>query len=362
MYLQVCRLLKYFGIMFADQLLNSYGECFDWKNFRRWKHLDSKGPVLLWFTLVSGFVKDGNLVKNAFPTVESPLKLDVLNTDHFSFVYSSLKDAFLPVILVYTDGSVKNFGTSDAVKGAAAYFSDLSLHVGVEVHGLLSSTLAEMQAIALALECVPAFSDVIVFSDSQAFLDACQAELSLAKVKSYSGVLGNEHADCLADTAMSSELFFPANIKENFLLANGRVISGKARHFIRIVNDTIRRFQWKFGLGLSVVDSSQIGDINWFCTALGLVLDNWLTETKTFFVDSKLAMFSLVEFVWSLQCGLLGVDGSLCNVVWGLPVRISGGVAHLLEVGRGHVVSFGLSSSCLFFISVAGEVMVNIVA
>ncbi|KAG9299745.1 hypothetical protein G9A89_013105 [Geosiphon pyriformis] len=424
--------------MFADQLLNSHGECFNWKNFRHWKCLNPRGPVLLWFTLVLGFVKDGGLVKGASPAVESPLKLDVLDMNHFSFVCSSLKNASLPVILVYTDGSVKNFGTFNAVGGAATYFSDLGLHVGVEVHGLLSSTLAEMQAIVLALECVLAFSDVIVLSDSQASLDACQAESSLvvldfhnrcwAKVKSYSGVLGNEHADCLADTTTSSGLFLPANIKENFLLADGRVISGKACRFIRIVNDTVRRFQWEFGPGSSVVDFLQIGNINWFCTVSvwhpdshmsagytsrttaslctylmkalhrrlpvtvrkclynrnypsvscihcgkslassvsngdlytalckSLVLDDWLTEAKTFFVDSKLAMSSLVKFIRSLQCGSLGVDRSLCNIVWGLPTRISDGVAHLLGVNRGYTVSFGLSSSHLFFISAAGEV------
>ncbi|KAG9300109.1 hypothetical protein G9A89_000849 [Geosiphon pyriformis] len=451
------------------------------KNFCHWKCLDPRGPVPLWFTLVLGFVKDGGLVKGASPTVESPLKLNVLDMDHFSFVHSSLKDASLPVISVYTDSSVKNFGTSDAVERAATYFSDLGLHIDVEVHGLLLSILAEMQAIALVLECILAFSDVIVLSNSQVFLDACQAESSLVapdfynrcwvehchitnlvklKIKGHFDVLDNEHADCLANAAMSSELFLPANIKENFLLADGRVISSKAHHFIRIANDTVRRFQWEFGSGSSVMDSLQIGDINWFCTASvwhpdshilaeytsritvslctylmkalhrrlpvavrkclynqnypsvsciccgegilcehsslwrsltkatlsssvvlqslvssvsnsdlytalckGLVLDDWLTEAKTFFVDSKLVMSSLVEFIRTEmeQHGSLGVDGSLCNIVWSLPARISGGVTHLLGVNKGHMVSFGLSSSHLFFTSAAGEVMVNIV-
>ncbi|KAG9290474.1 hypothetical protein G9A89_002449 [Geosiphon pyriformis] len=427
-----------------------------------------------------GFVKNSGLVKGASPAVESPLKLDILDMDHFSFVYSSLKDASLPVISVYINSSIKNFGTSDAVEGAATYFSDLGLHVGVEVHGLLSSTLAEMQAIALtelSLVALDFHNKCWVECHHIANLVKCKnISVVWVKVKGHSGVLSNEHADCLTDTATSSGLFLPANIKENFLLADGKVISGKAHHFIRIANNTVRHFQWEFRSGLSVVDSSWIGDINWFCTVLvwhpdshmsagytsrttaslhtylmktlhrrlpvavrkhlynrnypsvsciccgevefsdhsftchldflmcqgilcehsslwksftgatlsssavlqslassvsdsdlytalckNLVLDNWLTEAKTFFVDSKLAMLRLVEFIQSLQHGLLGADGSLCNIVQGFPARISGGVAYLLGVDRGHVVSFGLSSSHLFFTSAAGEVMVNIV-
>ncbi|KAG9293875.1 hypothetical protein G9A89_019213 [Geosiphon pyriformis] len=127
---------------------------------------EHRGPVPLWFMLVSDFVKSGGLVKDFFSTFEFLSKLDVSNTDHFGFVRSSLKDASLPIISVYTDSSVKGFGTSDAVGGAATYFSNLGLHIGVEVHSMLSSTLAEMQAVVLALECIPASSNVIVFFNS----------------------------------------------------------------------------------------------------------------------------------------------------------------------------------------------------
>ncbi|KAG9304618.1 hypothetical protein G9A89_020182 [Geosiphon pyriformis] len=84
-----------------------------------------------------------------------------------------LKDASLSMISVYTDSSVKDFGTFDAVRGMAAYFSDLGLHIGVEIHDLLLSILTEMQTVALALKCILASSNVTVFSDSQASLNAC---------------------------------------------------------------------------------------------------------------------------------------------------------------------------------------------
>ncbi|KAG9307668.1 hypothetical protein G9A89_023233 [Geosiphon pyriformis] len=141
--------------------------------------MDPRGLVPLWFILVSDFIKSGGLVKSSSPTFEFPFKLDVSNTDSFGFIYFSLKDAFLLMISVYTNGSVKGFGTFNAVRRTAAYFFDLGLHIGVKIYGLLLSTLAKMQTVVLVLKCIPAFSNITVFSNSQAFLDACQAELRL---------------------------------------------------------------------------------------------------------------------------------------------------------------------------------------
>ncbi|KAG9287370.1 hypothetical protein G9A89_023742 [Geosiphon pyriformis] len=55
--------------------------------------------------------------------------------------------------------------------GAAAFFKDINLGLGVEVSGMVSSTLVKLQAIVLAFECVPSLSSVYLFSDSQAALN-----------------------------------------------------------------------------------------------------------------------------------------------------------------------------------------------
>ncbi|KAG9295343.1 hypothetical protein G9A89_013372 [Geosiphon pyriformis] len=103
--------------------------------------------------------------------------LNVFNTDSIGVIYSSLKNAFLSKISIYTDGSIKNFGTSSAARETAAYFSDLGLHI---------------------------------------------------RVKSHSGVLGNKHTNRLADLATSSGLVLLANIKKKFLLANSKAIFDNA--------------------------------------------------------------------------------------------------------------------------------------
>ncbi|KAG9302945.1 hypothetical protein G9A89_022362 [Geosiphon pyriformis] len=60
--------------------------------------------------------------------------------------------------------------------GAVAFFEDIDLGLNVEVSGLVSSTMAELQAIALALECVSPSCLVDLFSNNQTALDACKSE------------------------------------------------------------------------------------------------------------------------------------------------------------------------------------------
>ncbi|KAG9300445.1 hypothetical protein G9A89_010070 [Geosiphon pyriformis] len=75
-------------------------------------------------------------------------------------------------LFVYTDGFLKNLGTVDCKAGTAAFFENINLDLGIGVLGLISSTMAELQAIVLALKCVLISSSVRLFSDSQSALDA----------------------------------------------------------------------------------------------------------------------------------------------------------------------------------------------
>ncbi|KAG9285603.1 hypothetical protein G9A89_009243 [Geosiphon pyriformis] len=55
---------------------------------------------------------------------------------------------------VYTDRSLRGLGTVDCKASPAVYFEDIDLDLDIGVLGLMLSTLAKMQVIALALECV----------------------------------------------------------------------------------------------------------------------------------------------------------------------------------------------------------------
>ncbi|KAG9292125.1 hypothetical protein G9A89_005269 [Geosiphon pyriformis] len=122
-------------------------------------------------------VLDSNLVK---------AKVDVImegwTKKHF-YEFGVICDHLLGVnashLSVYMDGSLSSLGTLDMKTGTAVFFKNIGLSLGVEVSGLVSSIMAKLQAVALALECIPFYSSVQIFSDSQSALNAYKLELDL---------------------------------------------------------------------------------------------------------------------------------------------------------------------------------------
>ncbi|KAG9306304.1 hypothetical protein G9A89_018187 [Geosiphon pyriformis] len=181
------------------------------------------------------------------------IAMDVCSLGTVSRLSQCLSSTNLGVVSVYTNESLRDLGSCEMKCGAAAYFSDLDLSISAKVGGLVSSTMVELQAIALALECVLSDSLVVVYSDSQAALDVCVTESALVssnfhnhcwmeqhsiinfvkgkqldvfwhKVKKHSGVIGNECADELASLAVNSFLALPVLVKKRFIKANRMVV------------------------------------------------------------------------------------------------------------------------------------------
>ncbi|KAG9298239.1 hypothetical protein G9A89_002727 [Geosiphon pyriformis] len=153
--------------------------------------------------------------------------MNVLDSKVFFLVKDGLHDIWSSCFEMYTNGSLRNAGLVDVVCSAAMYFLVLDRSVGIVVGSLLSSTLAELQTVVLALECIPSSCRVILHTDSQAAIDACLSELFCAmpdfrnwywlerhhifnlvrekdfkmvwvKIKGHSGVLGNVKSDLVA--------------------------------------------------------------------------------------------------------------------------------------------------------------------
>ncbi|KAG9303344.1 hypothetical protein G9A89_013670 [Geosiphon pyriformis] len=194
-------------------------------------------------------------------------------------------------ISVYMDGSLMNFSTENCAAGAGVFFSDINLGLGVGVLSLLSSTLAEIQAIVLALECIPHSSSVHLFFNSQAVLNACKSELDLVcpdfcnhcwvkhqlvvniiysknlrvewhKVKDHSGMVGNEYADVIAGASSHSGWFFSLQLNVHFLLVDGGVVSGNSRHFVHDIFCSVCRVHWKIGSDSKFLPTSLLADID----------------------------------------------------------------------------------------------------
>ncbi|KAG9305451.1 hypothetical protein G9A89_021169 [Geosiphon pyriformis] len=160
------------------------------------------------------------------------------------------------------DGSLSGLKTVAMKAGAVVFFEDIDLGLSVGIFGLVSSTLMELQAIALAFECVPLFHLVDLFSDSQATLDACRSESLL--IKSHSGISGNEHANALAKNAVLSVWHLPYLVSEHFLSTGDIVVSDNSKHFIHNVFHFVYYARWEIGSGSQVVVNSLRVDINWF--------------------------------------------------------------------------------------------------
>ncbi|KAG9284839.1 hypothetical protein G9A89_003762 [Geosiphon pyriformis] len=225
--------LKQFGMVFGDRLFDKKGCVMSWKTFWHWKRLDLRGSVPHWFKMVSKFLCGKGTSMAVSVESACPSSLSILDTKEFSVVQDGLHKIWSDSFEVFTDGFVRNYGHVDVANGAAAYFPVIDLSVGIRVLGLLFSTMAKLQAITLALKCIPSSYSVVLHSNSQTAIDACVSEMSLSvsdfhsscwlkrhwifnlvcdkdlsihwvKIKEYSRVHGNVRADVAAgDAALS---------------------------------------------------------------------------------------------------------------------------------------------------------------
>ncbi|KAG9289047.1 hypothetical protein G9A89_015596 [Geosiphon pyriformis] len=289
--------LRRYDVAFVDQLRDHYGTVFDWSTFKQWKKLDPRGPIPKWFRLSAVFLagEDSSSARIPLPANIGPL--NILGSSGFVSVCDRLLRVNIRVLSVYTDGSLRNLGTVGCEAGAVAFFKDIDMGLGVGVSGLLSSTMAELQAIALALECVPVFSNVHLFLDSQSVLDACKLELGLVvpnfhnrcwverqhianviynkglkvtwhKVKSHSGILGNEHADVIAGAVSASDWFLPPHLDEHFLMADSNIVSGNSRHFVYDTFHVMCCVRWKVGSGAKILPVDLCANVDWSRSSL----------------------------------------------------------------------------------------------
>ncbi|KAG9296887.1 hypothetical protein G9A89_006842 [Geosiphon pyriformis] len=136
------------------------------------------------------------------------------------------------------NGSLSNLGSVNMKAGAAVFFEDIGMSLGVEVSGLMSSTLTELQAIALALEYVPSSCSINLFLNSQAALDACKLELNLVH-PDFRNWCWIEHR----------HINLPYSINKCYLRVDGAAIS-------------------EIGSGLWVVVDSLHADIDWIKSSL----------------------------------------------------------------------------------------------
>ncbi|KAG9297497.1 hypothetical protein G9A89_020899 [Geosiphon pyriformis] len=244
-YLNVVKSLKSYGFIFTAQMLDHYD-----------KRLDLKDPVFAWFVSLANFVEDGALT----------LHLTQVNSFYdVGFVAEHLIASGSNPFKVYTDSFIKSFGSVDTYGGTAAYFLDANVSISVCVHGLLSSTLVELHAIALALECVPASSSLCVILVrvhlTLIFITDAESRENIF-VKRHSRVVKNERTDFYANAVVCSKFLLPLNVLYYFLCVENKPVSENVHHFVKTLFDSINYVGWESKCMGGVVGIGAFADIN----------------------------------------------------------------------------------------------------
>ncbi|KAG9293043.1 hypothetical protein G9A89_016405, partial [Geosiphon pyriformis] len=223
----------------------------------------------------------------------------------------------------------------------AVYFSDLDLGIGIGVGELVSSTLAELQAIVLDLEL----------------------DVSWCKIKEHSGVLGNECADVLPDLAAGSDLVLLVLIKEKYVKIDEITVSGNIQHIVHKVFRSVNYAHWEVRPGSDVFNKTLVSDVLSLCASddvlyttvsKNFLFKKWFLEVLSIFDDVKSAGDFIVNFVWSLNAayhaeiwlvrtkyrafmkrsGLISCDVFAFSVVRGLSCLFLAGVIKLLGIAE----------------------------
>ncbi|KAG9299206.1 hypothetical protein G9A89_013854 [Geosiphon pyriformis] len=224
-----------YGIAYMNQLRNSYGA---------------------WFKIFATFL-NSMAFSSACLLVSSGIGfLNIFNSGNFASVCNHLSWIGSDSLSVYTDGSLKDLDTVGCKAGAATFFKDINLSLGIGVLGIMSSTMAELQAIVLALECV---------------LLSSSSELGLVYlnfrnqywVKSHFGILENKHANVIASAAFLSGWHLLFRLDEHFIMTDGIVISGNSRHFFYDVYCSICCVCWEFGSDFKFLTGNLLYEVNW---------------------------------------------------------------------------------------------------
>ncbi|KAG9284052.1 hypothetical protein G9A89_022826 [Geosiphon pyriformis] len=440
--------LRHYGIAFIEQLCDQNGVVFNWKTFKHWKRLNFHGLVSSWFDLSVRFFGSVAFPSGCFSHEGGCGSSDIHQSLDFGVICNNLLNVGAACFSVYTDRSLSNLSTVDMLAGTAVFFEDIDSGLGVGVSGLVSSTLAELQTIALALECVPSFRLIDLFSDSQAAIDAYKLESLLVgpdfrnccwiehcyianvihrknldvnwiKIKSYSGVSDNEHANALAKDAAFSAWNLLYLISERFLKAGVDMVSGNSRHFVHNIFSVVCLFCDEVEVSDHVFSCSSNADIcaslldtyatAWevhsglFCSFLcvlqllstcisdvtvstalckGFVFSNWYHKSVSVYKDPKVAVVNVVNFVhefclafhdniWLVRAKhqaimeknkLISHDGSISVAVSGFSMWLSAGVIRLLGVADVLGISFGYYKCCLFYAGVGNMASVHISA
>ncbi|KAG9289201.1 hypothetical protein G9A89_022510 [Geosiphon pyriformis] len=119
-------------------------------------------------------VRKGLKLKAGLPHDFSDVALHYLSLYSLKFFEQIQAESKLAAVVTFSN----TLGILGVANGAVTYFPAIDHSIGIRVCGLMFSTLAKLQAVALVLECVLFSSAVMVHLNNQAAINVCVSELS----------------------------------------------------------------------------------------------------------------------------------------------------------------------------------------
>ncbi|KAG9305464.1 hypothetical protein G9A89_021182 [Geosiphon pyriformis] len=302
--------LNYYGITFMKQLHDRYGVAFSWKTFKRWKRLDSCGPVPVWFDISVWFLGSVVLSSGCSLPVSDHTSPDICFSRNFDMVCDNLLDIDTAVRLsVYTDGSLSGLDTVGMKAGAAVFFEDIDSELGVKIAASSSWWLP--------------------YRVGERFLRAGNSAIS------------------------SNSRHFVCDIFWSIHWVHWELLSTCASNYV---------------VGVALCKGFVFD--NWYCKSVSVFKDPRVAACNMVsFVCEFCAVFR--DEIWLIHARhravmekgrLIPHDGSISASVSGFSMGLSADVVRLLGIANAISIHFGFRRSCLFFSGACEEVSVHISA
>ncbi|KAG9288350.1 hypothetical protein G9A89_021381 [Geosiphon pyriformis] len=193
------------------------------------------GSVPEWFKLSAAFFNDVTFSPTHSTALCNISSLNILKSSNFVSICNHFLQVDTSILSVYTDRFLKNLKTVNCQVSAAAFFEDIGLSLGVDVSGLMSSTLAKFKNL----------------------------RVSWHKVKGHSGVLGNECVNVIAGITSLLDWCLSPCIDEHFIVANDNIVSDNSKHFVHDIFCSVCYAHWKVGSGCKFLKNSLLSEIDW---------------------------------------------------------------------------------------------------
>ncbi|KAG9306669.1 hypothetical protein G9A89_004216 [Geosiphon pyriformis] len=302
--------------------------------------LDPCGSVPNWFKLSTAFLNSVSASSICLMALCGTGPLNILEFSDCVSICDHLSQVDTSMLFVYTDRSLKNFGTVNCSTSATVFFEDIGLSLGVGFDVFYTGRIT-------------GYCTGFEIKRQHIFNVICNKNLKISwhKMKDHSGVLGNECADVITNTASLSDWCLPPCVDERFIMADAyaRTYFMKTLHYhlpvavwkclynrlypsilclycgkVEVsdhafscrVDESARRQlldfhmdSWKILSGsnhasscmLQLLSSCASNSSVYMALFKSFVFDSWFWETISVFCDSKLAGLKIVKFVHSLS-------------------------------------------------------------